>query len=819
MKKITVAEAFEILQEQGKYGINKRERQAVMAEYFSAPLYYKPLTAGRSIEDEKKDPTRTTAVAEGGTGIGKTLAYLVPAVLAQKNLLADAVAPEKPADIGKISHIIEENVERSLAGAPEIPGKITSPWQPKRVIVSTSSKLLQGQLLDKDLARIEKFLKNEFDADLKVVIAQGVGNFICSKKVEEFLDKDLDPDAMISGDIAALISLAKKLRDNDIQTFEDARDFAKTAGERDVLRMIADGENMFAPPANIGNCNACGKPCKYFSAILQLAQADVVVTNHHWTATKLIRQGLVLAKMDKEERAEAYKKRKSKNGWDMSDWVSNSVLIADEAHRFEEAIISSMTTGVRPGTLARRIDKLIQNAVKKFGIPGETPATGDRLMDIFDNYLGTLKKLGEQIQVNIEKMIESYKNEEKAGEITPEIWRGVLELADEATRQGKTVGERIEMLMIEDALMDPKELRLCLSWKNDALVHYVNAKTATLKYILDRVLNPEEGKKGNIIFDCTPSSMSISPVSVAPMLRGWGQWQRAVKIFTSATIATSDSENPFRYFVSRLGVNQKSVVSAMAKSPFNFKDHACVLLPKDLPNPSKDFEAWIEYQKNGVLESAKMTNGGALALFTSRAQMQSVYEAIEDDLKEAGLKPAMQGNASMATLRNMFVKHPNAVVFGLDSFWQGLDVPGEHLRNLMIMRLPFDPPNDPLVRANVEWEKERLRKRLPHLSDAAISGIVFKSFQVPRAVLHFRQGFGRLIRSEQDKGLVTVFDPRIATQAYGEKFLAALPSDIPVVRDWEAAKRVVEDLGIGGHPKKKTATGWRPRPAAMAIGA
>jgi ATP-dependent DNA helicase DinG len=166
----------------------------------------------------------------------------------------------------------------------------------------------------------------------------------------------------------------------------------------------------------------------------------------------------------------------------------------------------------------------------------------------------------------------------------------------------------------------------------------------------------------------------------------------------------------------------------------------------------------------------------------------------------------------------MFVKHPNAVVFGLDSFWQGLDVPGEHLRNLMIMRLPFDPPNNPLVRANVEWEKERLRKRLPHLSDAAISGIVFKSFQVPRAVLQFRQGFGRLIRSEQDKGLITVFDPRIATQAYGEKFLAALPSDIPVVRDWETAKKVVEDLGIG-NAAKKSVPDWRPRPAAMAIGA
>jgi ATP-dependent DNA helicase DinG len=798
-EKVTLAEAFEILQ--SKYGLSPRDRQIALSEYYSAPLYFLGEDKANLERETEENPVKTTAVAEGGTGIGKTLGYLTPIVLAKKGRLDEALVPERLQDLGRMSRLIEENVGRELAGDPPIKGEISKPWQPSRIVVSTSSKLLQGQLLEKDLKLLKDFMKNEFGDDLTFVKVEGVGNYICQAKVEEFLQKEINPDSLISKDGANLIRLAKKLSENGAQSIEEARDLLEDKKDLHILDTMADEGNVFTPPDSFSKCNLCKLPCAYQKMMMETYMADVVVANHHWTAYRLIKPGILDWKKKTGEAPEEEEETKPRSGRAKRApmghyWLDSSFLVIDEAHQFEEAILKSMSRDVRPGTLAKRIGRFIEDVHEMFVFKKDDT----ELMGLFEAYVQSLEQVKEKIEGVIKTMIEAYKEEK---EVDKNVWADVLpvlvgtsNLAHDLSKQIGDVSER------SDVPLTTSEMRLVLSWQNDSAIKYINSKVSGLIGILKTALDPAREKFN--VFDHSPSSISISPISVGPMLSRWPQWNKVPKIFTSATIATSvsGSHEPFKYFVKRVGVHPDRIVSVIAASPFNYKENAFVLIPSDLPDPAKDKEAWLEYQKQGILRSALMTGGGALVLFTSRHQMREAFEAVKDDLKKAGLKPAMQGMASAAKLRSLLHEKPNAVVFGLDSFWQGLDVPGDNLRNLMIMRLPFDSPSDPFIKANVEYEKAKIAHRAPHLPEQAVSGIVFGSLQVPRAVLFFRQGFGRLIRSEEDKGIVTLFDPRVVTKKYGEKFLAALPPDIPIVQKWEVAERMAEELGIKRNEEK-----------------
>jgi ATP-dependent DNA helicase DinG len=193
-----------------------------------------------------------------------------------------------------------------------------------------------------------------------------------------------------------------------------------------------------------------------------------------------------------------------------------------------------------------------------------------------------------------------------------------------------------------------------------------------------------------------------------------------------------------------------------------------LIIDDAMPDPRAP--GYVEALSRAIVEHASTTRGGAFVLFTSIATMRAVAKSARGPLGSSGLTLLVQDHdGSRAAILQRFRDEPNAVLFGVSSFWQGVDVRGDTLRNVIITRLPFDPPDRPLTQARLDVIKQR-------------GGDPFFDDSLPRAVIRFKQGFGRLIRSRTDSGRVVVLDPRIVTKGYGRAFLGALPEGVPVER-------------------------------------
>ncbi len=255
-------------------------------------------------------------------------------------------------------------------------------------------------------------------------------------------------------------------------------------------------------------------------------------------------------------------------------------------------------------------------------------------------------------------------------------------------------------------------------------------------------------------------SLHAAPVEVAPLLaRALFAGMRTV-VLTSATLAVGGS---FDFLAGRLGLDRQPpgrLETLVVDSPFDFAEQARLILPVDLPPP--DRPGFRELLEPVLLRALAASGGRALVLFTSRSLMEAACESLRPRLEHLGLEALCQGQQPRDALLKRFRLSRRAVLFGVDSFWQGVDVVGEALRQVIICRLPFDVPSEPLVQARGE-KIERA------------GGNAFRDFFLPRAVLKLKQGFGRLIRSRSDWGAVSVLDNRLLQRSYGEQFLGSLP--------------------------------------------
>lgn len=254
------------------------------------------------------------------------------------------------------------------------------------------------------------------------------------------------------------------------------------------------------------------------------------------------------------------------------------------------------------------------------------------------------------------------------------------------------------------------------------------------------------------------SGIGLSPLDISLQLKEKLYSKCRTVVMTSATLAVKKN---FSFLRSGLGLEDNERVSELIlQSPFDYKEQALLVIPTDIPEPME--RGYPEKLSPIILKAVKASRGSALILFTSYSLLDAVYKKIGGELSELEIIPLKQGRLPRAMLLDRFRIDDNSVLFATDSFWEGVDVPGDALRLVVITRLPFRVPTEPIIEARVE-----------HMESRGINSFI--EYTVPVAVLKFKQGFGRLIRTKKDRGAVLVLDKRIISKNYGKYFLDSLP--------------------------------------------
>jgi ATP-dependent DNA helicase DinG len=262
-----------------------------------------------------------------------------------------------------------------------------------------------------------------------------------------------------------------------------------------------------------------------------------------------------------------------------------------------------------------------------------------------------------------------------------------------------------------------------------------------------------------------------TPLDIGAALAARIEAQRGVWVFASATLAIGDD---FSHFLGRIGL--QAPLTGVLPSPFDYERNARVYLPQGLPDPSDD--SYVDTLLAATWPLVEAARGGAFLLFTSYRALQRAEQWLAGRATPG--RVLVQGRGSRSELLNLFRADGNAILLGTGSFWQGVDVRGRALRLVMIDKLPFAVPSDPLIQARAE----AIRRA---------GGDAFNDLQLPQAVLALKQGVGRLIRDFDDRGLIVLGDPRLRTRNYGATFIASLPA-MPVIDDFDAAVEFATSL-------------------------
>lgn len=601
-------------------------------------------------------------IVEAGTGTGKTLAYLVPAIAAACG-----------------------------SGA--------------RIVISTGTKNLQEQLMDKDIPFLQDVLPKKFRA----AVMKGRNNYACLHRI-----KRVESTPILDGL-------------EQLDQFDEVFHWATTTDTGDRAELANLPENLpFWRHVDARSDTCLGQHCADYDScfITRMRQratdADVIVVNHHlFFADLALRNG-------------AY-------GAVLPDYAA---VILDEAHQIED--VASEYFGI--GVSSYQIEDLLRDLSYLKLEDRETERQFSRLsvrVQRFADAFWVSFKEGRGLEGRF--ALSKRSSSATVRHATDfEIEYEVQAMSDAQDTAASTALDhalyRLETSL--DALKDPPSdaeniLRRVRQLRFD--LNFINkAEDKQFVYWIER--------RGRGVF------LRASPIDVSGLLQDRLFEKVPTVVLTSATLS---SVGNFRFIRERLGLDKSEEM--IAESIFDFRSQALLYLPPQMPDPRSP--QWGRAAADEVIKLLEATRGRAFVLSTSNAGMNDLYERVASQIDYPCF---VQGSAAKGELLKKFRSTPNAVLFATSSFWQGVDVRGEQLSCVIIDKLPFAVPSDPVVAA-----------RQRHIDDQG--GSSFYEYSVPQAVISLKQGLGRLIRSTTDRGVLAVLDPRLRTKMYGKTFLQSLP--------------------------------------------
>jgi ATP-dependent DNA helicase DinG len=666
---------------------------------------------------------------EAGTGVGKSFAYLLPAIAWAR-----------------------ANRERTL--------------------ISTNTINLQEQLVGKDLPFLSDAVATP-DHHPTYALLKGWRNYLCLARLHHAVGAQrslLEPDRF--DELKSLFAWAGHTTDGTLA------DLAATPSPEVWDEICAE--------ADLCTRLQCPyfEPCFLFRARRRAAEADVVVVNHHLLAADLA------------------VRRASDNWREAAVLPPYNRLVLDEAHHLEDVAAAHLGAQVTSRGIRRLLARFERNG--KGLLPSlsfELAAADDLLsrasLDLLRERLlpavGDARQVSDQMLLRLHGRIE----QEPGGvfRITPEfasddVWAAGLQREVDGTLLAfRSIRDWIETIADRLAGAEPTDRRIQLLGELRGVIRRLDGTADALNQVLRAVPGgppmvrwmERTGVRGQQV------KLSAVPLDLAPILRESIFERVETVVLTSATLAASGD---FGFLEGRLGLSGEPglvTVREMLPSPFDYGEQCLFGIPDDLPDPREEEPAHADAVVKVVSEIALASDGGMFVLFTSHGALRRAAGAIRSQLGERW-PLLVQGEAPRDTLLRRFRELGRAILLGTDSFWEGVDVPGRALRALVITKLPFKVPSEPLTAA-----------RLERLAEQGEDG--FMGYLLPHAALKLKQGFGRLIRTRTDVGIVVLLDKRVLTKRYGRLVLSGLPRADRVTGRWSDVRVRIEDFfarhGIG----------------------